>query len=196
MKIINELIYRNHRKGGDSLKLVCNVGGMFSGKTTELLRQGRRHVLAGHNVVYLKPKFDDRYAENEVVTHLGDSVQAINVTDTLLCDEVLASDVILVDEAQFLPYCLITDFRLLLMKGKTIYVSALDMDAKGNGYLLVEGLMSLADYVNKFKAVCECCGSDATYTGKRVKNDVRDELGSKDLYIPLCRKCYYKTNLW
>lgn len=176
------------------MKLVCNVGGMFSGKTTELLRQGRRHVLAGHKVVYLKPKFDDRYSENEVVTHLGDSVKAINVMETLLCDEVQGADVILIDEAQFLPYQLLNEVRLLLREGKTIYISALDMDAKGNGYLIVEGLMTLADHVYKFKAVCENCGSDATYTGKRVDNGIRDELGSKDLYIPLCRRCYYEKN--
>lgn len=44
-------------------KLILNVGSMFSGKSTELQRQGERHILAGHNIIFLKPDFDTRYGE-------------------------------------------------------------------------------------------------------------------------------------
>ena len=174
------------------MKLVCNVGGMFSGKSTELQRQGQRHLLAGHKVVFLKPAYDNRYSEGKIVTHCGQSVEAINVTSTIIVPEVADADVILIDEVQFLPYGIADEVRGLLKEGKTIYVSGLDMDSKGNGFLLVEALMTMADTVQKFKAVCEECGEDATFTGKRVDNGRRHELGSKDLYIPLCRSCFYE----
>ena len=174
------------------MKLVCNVGGMFSGKSTELQRQGQRHLLAGHNVVFLKPSYDNRYSEDRIITHCGQSVEAINVTDTIIIPEVVNAEVILIDEVQFLHYGIVNEIRELLKEGKTIYVSGLDMDSKGNGFLIVEALMTSADTVQKFKAVCEECGSDATFTGKRVDNDKRHELGSKELYIPLCRSCFYK----
>ena len=175
-------------------KLVCNVGGMFSGKSTELQRQGRRHVLAGHRVVFLKPEYDNRYSNDCVVTHLGDKVEAINVLETILIPEVLEADVILIDEIQFFPAMVVVEIKKLLRCNKTIYVSGLDMDSNGNGYITVEGLMTIADQVQKFKAVCEECGQDATFTDKRIKNDLVNELGSKDIYIPLCRNCYYKAN--
>lgn len=174
------------------MKLVCNVGGMFSGKTTELQRQGQRHLLAGHKVVFLKPSYDDRYSEDKIVTHCGQSIGAINVTDTIMIPEVIGAEVILIDEVQFLHYGIANEIRELLKEGKTIYVSGLDMDSKGNGFLIVEALMTLADTVQKFKAVCEECGDDATFTGKRIENNQRHELGSMDIYIPLCRSCFYK----
>ena len=175
-------------------KLIMNVGGMFSGKSTELQRQGKRHIIAGHKVVFLKPQFDDRYSKDCIVTHLGETVEAVNVTDTILIPEVAEAEVILLDEIQFYNNSVIGEIRQLLREGKIIYASGLDMDFNGNGFNIVMNLMSMADGVQKFKAVCEECGQDATFTDKRVKNGVVNELGSKDLYIPLCRSCYYKAN--
>lgn len=176
------------------MKLTVNVGGMFSGKSTELQRQGKRHMMAGHKVVFLKPAYDNRYRDDKIVTHDGQYVEAINVTNTITNKASVDADVILIDEAQFLPYGILNEIRWLLREGKTIYISGLDMDSNGRGYLVMEGLMTMADNVQKFKAVCEECGADATFTGKRVNNGVRHELGSKELYIPLCRKCYYSYN--
>lgn len=176
------------------MMLTVNVGGMFSGKSTELQRQGKRHIMAGHKVVFLKPDFDTRYSTDRIITHDGQEITAINVTNSITNKHTVNADVILIDEAQFLPYGILNEIRWLLREGKTIYVSGLDMDSNGRGYLVMEGLMTMADHVQKFKAVCEECGADATFTGKRVNNGVRHELGSKDLYVPLCRKCYYSYN--
>ena len=176
------------------MKLTVNVGGMFSGKSTELQRQGKRHMMAGHKVVFLKPAYDNRYSDDKIITHDGQYVEAINVTNTITNKASVDADVILIDEAQFLPYEILNEIRWMLREGKIIYVSGLDMDYTGRGFLIMEGLMTMADHVQKFKAVCEECGDDATFTGKRVNNGTRHELGSKDLYIPLCRKCYYSYN--
>ena len=173
------------------MRLTVNVGGMFSGKSTELQRQGKRHMMAGQDIVFLKPEYDNRYSDDKIVTHDGQCIEAINVTNTITIKEVVNADVILIDEAQFLPYEILNEIRWLLREGKIIYVSGLDMDSTGRGFLVMEGLMTMADYVYKFKAVCEECGADATFTGKRVNNGKRHELGSKELYVPLCRECYY-----
>lgn len=174
-------------------KLVVNTGGMFGGKSTELQRQGKRHILAGHRVVFLKPKMDDRYSTDAIVTHEGESVKAINIEDSILENRtVIEADVILVDEVQFFNRNIIGDIDLLLRLGKTVYVSGLDMDFAGRGFPIVETLMAMADEVHKFKAVCERCGADGTFTAKRTDNKSLVELGSRETYIPLCRRCYYK----
>ncbi|MCI2811426.1 hypothetical protein, partial [Eoetvoesiella caeni] len=53
-----------------TLTVIC--GPMYAGKTTETLK---RVLWARHgqnrNVAVLKPSFDDRYAETEIVSHDG-----------------------------------------------------------------------------------------------------------------------------
>jgi len=176
-------------------KLTVNTGSMFSGKSSELLRQGERHMLAGHKVVFLKPAIDLRYCKDEIVTHTGAKVEAIRVRgidriDTMA--QVSEADIVLIDEVQFFDGWLAMQILELIRKGKLVYVSGLDMDFMGEPFSLVADLMARADVVNKFKAVCAGCGADATFSGKTSKDKIRAriELGAKELYIPLCRECY------
>lgn len=176
-------------------KLTINTGSMYSGKSSELLRQGERHLLAGHKVVFIKPAIDLRYAKDEIVTHTGDKVEAIRVRGIDRIDlmaQVLEADVVLIDEVQFFDSWLSMQIMELLARGKNVYCSGLDMDFMGEPFSLTADLMARADVVNKFKAVCACCGADATYSGKnaRASKRKRIELGAKELYIPLCRDCF------
>lgn len=176
-------------------KLIMNVGGMFSGKSTELQKQGQRHLYAKQNVVFLKPIVDDRYSDDEIVTHDGKGVKAINIEKSIMIPEVLTADVVLIDEIQFFPLSVCKEIQDLLNDGINIYVSGLDMNYRGRGFLVVEELMSIADEVHKLKAVCEMCGEDAGFTGKRKMygpSDSTFKLGEKDIYIPLCRECFCK----
>lgn len=177
-------------------KLVLNVGGMFSGKTTELQRQGERHLLAGHSVLFLKPSLDNRYSEMEIVTHKGDKVRAINVdTDGKLnIPDVITVDVVLIDEVQFFDIKLVETIMFLIEEfNATVYCSGLDMDFLGRAFETTAQLMAKADTVNKFHAVCEGCGNDGVFTAKRSHgSDKVVELGAKETYIPLCRSCYKK----
>lgn len=178
-------------------KLTVNVGGMFSGKSTLLQQQGRRHFCANQKVVYVKPSLDNRYSDDEIVTHDGKSVSAINIESSLKeYPELFSADVVLIDEIQFFKLNVVLEILELLKKGIDVYVSGLDMDYKGLGFAIVMTLMTMADEVNKLKSICECCGSsDAGMTGKRdvsISSCERFELGDQTLYIPLCRDCYYK----
>lgn len=178
-------------------KLVVNVGGMFSGKTTELQRQGERHILAGHKVVFIKPSIDTRYSEDEIVTHTGHKVQALSVTTITLLEkieELKQYAAVLFDEVQFFDGLLISVVWILLKNGVDVYASGLDMDYKADGFMTTLGLMAIADEVHKFQAVCECCGADAVVTGTRVEEEIEGsvKLGAKETYIPLCRECFFE----
>lgn len=175
-------------------KLVVNCGGMFSGKTSALIQQGERYLRkkAG-SVVYVKPADDVRYSENEIVTHNRIKVEAMNMPKSGLGYIVGKYDIILIDEIQFFDKTVIEDIKALLRAGKTVHVAGLDMDYKGEPFEIVCYLMGLADEVNKFKAVCEECGEDATYSLKIIDSDERIEIGGVESYSARCRKCFNKA---
>jgi thymidine kinase len=173
-------------------KLTVNVGSMFSGKSSELLRQGQRHVLAGRSVLYIKPAADDRYSETEIVTHDGKRIPAISLPAGELMLDHSRADVVLIDEAQFFGDRLVGDVDLLLYIGIDVIVSGLDMDRFGVPFGVMARLMAVAEEVNKLKAVCTDCGSDAWISFGDFDDPDRVVLGSQDKYAPLCRSCYFK----
>lgn len=182
------------RKKGKKImgKLTVNVGGMFSGKSTELLRQGKRHILAGQKTVFLKPIIDDRYNNYYIVTHKGEKIPAINITDSILVEDVKKADVILLDEIQFFKESVIEEVLYLISEGKKVYASGLDMDFLGVPFRNTMLLMGVADTVNKLHAVCSKCGDDAVMSARISYSVDQIELGSGDKYLPLCRSCYMK----
>jgi thymidine kinase len=175
-------------------KLIVNVGGMFSGKSTELQRQGTRHILRGHKVTYIKPKLDNRYSEDELVTHDGRKVKAMNVgTDDYFVNRIpVDTDVVLIDEVQFFTETLLEVIDALLVGGTRVYCSGLDLDFEGNPFGITPLLMAKADEVHKLHAVCDKCGNDAWVTPRISQDTEKVKLGEKDDYFPLCRACYYE----
>ena len=176
-------------------KLIVNSGSMFGGKTRELQRLGERHKIAGHNVLYLKPDFDNRYGKEHISTHDGNKVEAIpvSITDSIFNYITKDTEVVLIDEVQFFNSSIVNEIMELVENGVNVYVSGLDMDFQGNAFEATSELMALADEVNKFHAVCGKCGSDAIFSAKTNGNSSsRIEVGEKDKYIPLCRRCYYE----
>ena len=90
----------NHAKQSGWMEVIC--GSMFSGKTEELIRRLRRAEMAGQQVEIFKPKLDNRYADEEVVSHNQNKIKSTPVETP---DEILLlgsnCDVVGIDEAQF-----------------------------------------------------------------------------------------------
>ena len=91
---------------------------MFGGKTSGLLADVRKMRIAGYNVALFKPAKDNRYSEDKIVNHDGESIDAINVICYKdIMDHINENphiDVIAIDEFQFIksyknpnkdPYC-------------------------------------------------------------------------------------------
>lgn len=177
-------------------KLEVNTGSMFSGKSRELQRQGERHTIAGHKVAYLTPSMDDRYGEGVVSTHKGTRVPAIpvDINESILNSIPYGTQVVCVDEVQFFKGEIVEDILFLVEGGVTVYVSGLDMDFRGEPFPNTMQLMARADKVHKYQAVCEGCGEDAIHSVRTSDGTEVVELGEKDKYVPLCRKC--RELLW
>lgn len=180
-------------------KLTVNVGSMFSGKSTELLRQGRRYELAGKRVLYVKPVTDDRYSEAAVVTHDRKQTDALQVDpdDTSAIIKYVKwvlkenPDAVLIDEGQFFTDVLfLHQIEKMLVVGIDVYVSGLDMDRSGKPFGIMPELMAVADRVQKFHAVCAECGTDAYVSYAEDGGGDQVKVGGAETYKPLCRSCW------
>jgi len=167
------------------------TGSMFSGKTEELIRRLKRAKIAMQQVEIFKPQIDVRYSEEEVISHDENVIQSTPVSTAgnilLLASEV---EVVGVDEAQFFDMGLIEVCNQLANGGTRVIVAGLDMDYRGRPFGPIPGLIATAEFVTKVHAICVRCGNIAHHTHRKMKADKLVILGEKDLYEPLCRKCY------
>lgn len=170
------------------------TGSMFSGKTEELIRRLKRARIAMQRVEIFKPRIDSRYSEDEVISHDENTILSTPVSTAgnilLLAYEV---DVVGVDEAQFFDQGLVDVCNQLADSGIRVIVAGLDMDFMGRPFGPVPGLIATAEYVTKVHAICVRCGNLAHHTHRKMKADKLVLLGEKDIYEPLCRKCYNKA---
>ena len=82
------------------IEVIC--GGMFSGKTEELLRRIRRAKIANLSTIIFKPHIDTRYSKNKIVSHNNNSMDSVIIKKTKdLFDIGNKYDVVGIDEAQF-----------------------------------------------------------------------------------------------
>jgi thymidine kinase len=170
------------------------TGGMFSGKTEELIRRIKRAQLANQKIEVFKPKIDTRYSGIEVISHDANSIISIPV-DTTVNIIVLSenAEVVGIDEAQFFDLALVDVCNELANKGKRVILAGLDMDYQGKPFGPMPDLLAIADYITKFHAICPRCGSLAQYTFRKTAEKKRLVLGEKDIYEPLCRRCFLKA---
>ena len=106
------------------------VGPMFSGKSEELIRRLRRAEIARQRVQIFKPAIDSRYAANEIVSHNGLGIPSDNVTKASEIVEKLQprTEVVGIDEAQFLGDEVVDVCTKLANLGKRVIVAGLDTD--------------------------------------------------------------------
>jgi thymidine kinase len=176
-------------------KLTVVVGSMFSGKSTELQRQGKRKEIAGQRVLYFKPKKDSRYTPEAISTHDGSDVKALvceHVDDIFIMSQQLSPSVVCIDEVQFFSKDVVAVIEYLLRRGIDVVVAGLDLDRFGEPFGAIPELMCRAEEVVKVRAVCSSCGEDAWVSAGKFKSDEQVVVGEKESYEPLCRSCYYE----
>ena len=175
------------------IEVVC--GSMFSGKTEELIRRINRVKIAGQPYRVFKPKVDNRYSDTKVVSHSNSEINSVvvNASHEIL---VLAEgyDVIGVDEVQFFDDDIVDVCTHLANSGKRVIVAGLDMDYSGKPFGPMAGLLSVAEYVTKVKAICMDCSALSNFSYRLGESEEVVMLGEKKEYIPLCRKCFNKRN--
>ena len=175
-------------------KIKLILGPMYSGKTSELLNRYRRWNLAKKKVLMIKYESDNRYKENEIVTHDGLSLKAFKCNLLEELDHKINNyDIICVDEVQFYKdadiYC-----DKWANQGKIIEASGLNGNYKRQPFEVISKLVALADDITHLKAVCTSTGNDASFSIRTVENDEEILIGSKDMYIAGDRSTWNKYN--
>ena len=168
----------------------CICGSMFSGKSEELLRRIKRGVIAKQKVLLFKPSIDNRYDENRVSTHNGNSYDSINfVKDKNY-------DIIGIDEIQFFDNDIVKVINKLADEGFRVIVAGLDMDFKAEPFHPMPEIMAISEMVTKLHAVCNKCGKEASRSqrlinGKPAKyDDPIVVIGASESYEARCRHCH------
>ena len=175
------------------LEVIC--GSMFSGKSEELIRRVRRAQFAKQEVKVFKPTIDNRYSEEAVVSHNGNSVIAIPVSAPQEIFEHISeeTDVIAIDEVQFFSADIVDVVQTLADRGYRVIVAGLDQDFRGEPFGPVPTLMAVAESVTKLQAVCTVCGSPASRTQRLINgvpasyDDPVILVGASEAYEPRCR---------
>jgi thymidine kinase len=167
-------------------------GGMFSGKSEELVRRLRRATIAGQIVQVFKPVSDTRYGPERLVTRDNRELQAVSVTCSCEMREKLLPDVQVVgiDEAQFFDDGLIELVGRLADSGLRVIVAGLDLDYLRRPFGPMPQILAIAEYVDKMHAVCMRCGSPAHYSQRIAGGDEQLQVGDTEAYEARCRRCY------
>jgi len=172
------------------IEVIC--GPMFSGKSEELIRRLRRAMIARKRVEVFKPAIDNRYSDNEIVSHGDLRMKSQVVSDAAEITERIdwRSEVVGIDEANFMGPKLVEVAQRLADSGKQVIVSGLDTDYLGRPFPPIPDLLALAESITKTLAICMRCGNPAKHTQRlRGSNDLI-VVGAADMYEARCRRCF------
>lgn len=169
------------------------TGGMFSGKSEELVRRLRRAIIARQAVQVFKPSTDTRFAaEGRLVTRDNRDFDATSVADSAELRSRLrfGVQVVGIDEAQFFDPGLIEVVQELADCGVRVIVVGLDLDYSRRPFGPMPALLSVAEYVDKMHAICVRCGRPAHYSQRISGGEEQLQVGDTDSYEARCRQCY------
>ena len=168
------------------------TGGMFSGKSEELVRRLRRAAIARQRIQVFKPGADTRYEPERLVTRDKRELQAECVPDSAELRRRLALgvQVVGIDEAQFFDLALVDRVDELADAGVRVIVAGLDLDFERRPFGPMPQILALAEYVDKMHAICIRCGAPAHYSQRIAGGDSQLQVGDIESYEARCRRCY------
>jgi thymidine kinase len=172
------------------IEVIC--GPMFSGKSEELIRRLRRGMIARKRVQVFKPVIDIRYSESEIVSH-GDirmKSEVVNGAGEILKKLDWRTQVVGVDEANFMGPELINVANQLADSGKQVIIAGLDTDYMGRPFSPIPELLAMAESITKTLAICMRCGNPAKHTQRLVESDDLIVVGAAGMYEARCRRCF------
>lgn len=179
------------------------IGPMFGGKSSRLLTELKRNLLAGRKVLLIKHPDDNRYGnEGMVITHdrvshnayvskspnylYGCGMGVIQISKSY--------DVVCIDEGQFY-HDIDTFCDELANYGVKVYCSALLADYNRKPFGRIPELMAISDDIIHVKAVDRKSGLDASFTKRLVDDNENSiiKIGGSETYDATDRFNYFNT---
>lgn len=167
------------------------AGGMFSGKSEELIRRLRRAVIARQRVQVFKPLIDDRFASEDIVSRDDRRLKAIPVASSadFLARVEIGVQVVGIDEVQFFDAGVVDVCMQLADAGIRVIAAGLDQDYMRRPFGPMPALLAVAEEVSKMHAVCVRCRGAAHYSQRVSGGNAQVEVGDSS-YEARCRSCY------
>jgi len=167
------------------------TGGMFSGKSEELIRRIRRAEIARQRTQIFKPAIDNRFDVKRIISrdNRGLDATAVGNTDELRTQVRFGVKVVGIDEIQFFDDPIVDLCMEMADAGVRVIAAGLDQDYMRRPFGPMPALLSVAEYVSKMHAVCVRCGGPAHYSQRVAGGNSQIEVGDIS-YEARCRQCY------
>ena len=178
------------------VEAIC--GSMYAGKTEELIRRLKRLDFARRPYCLFKPAIDNRYSDDEVVSHSGLKMPSIAIKHPIEILDYIKEDTyaVAIDEVQFFEETIVEVVEHLADKGIRVIVAGLDKDFRGEPFGTMPALLTKAEFVTKLTSICSVCGASATRSQRLINGqpasyfDPIIQVGAKEAYEPRCRHCH------
>ena len=167
------------------------AGGMFSGKSEELIRRLRRALIARQRVQVFKPFIDDRFSTDDIVSRDDRRLKATPVATSaeLLSRISVGVQVVGIDEVQFFDAGIVEVCMQIADAGIRVIAAGLDQDYMRQPFGPMPALLAVAEEVAKMHAVCVRCRGAAHYSQRVSGGNAQVEVGDSS-YEARCRSCY------
>ncbi len=185
-------------------KMYFKYGAMGSSKTAQALITKYNYEENDLRVWLIKPSADTRDGAQILRSRIGleAEVEVIppetDIYARFLGSKARRSDVIIVDECQFLTEKQIDQLRTIVDEHNIpVMCFGLRTDFQTRLFPGSRRLMEVADTIQEIKTICDC-GAKATVnaridgTGHIVTEGAQVVLGGNDSYIAMCHKCYIR----
>ena len=182
-------------------KLYFKYGAMGSSKTAQALITKYNYEENDMNVWLIKPSADTRDGVGTIRSRIGLQAECeviapdVDVFARFLGSQICRTDVIIVDECQFMTPRQIEQLRDIVNEHNIpVLCFGLRTDFQTKLFPGSCRLMELADVIEEIKTMCDC-GCKATVNaringGYIVTEGAQVVLGGNDCYIAMCHRCY------
>jgi thymidine kinase len=149
-------------------------------------------------VQVFKSHLDDRYGLYRVTTHDGLSVEAqpADSSAEIMREVRPETEVVAIDEAQFLDAGVVEVCTALAERGVRVIVAGTDTDFRGEPFGAMPRLLAVAEVIDKLHAICVRCGDPACRNqrlidGRPARYDSPTIMvGGSESYEARCRHCH------
>lgn len=165
------------------------LGPMYSGKTSKLISEAQKHLIAEQTCIIINHSLDTRYDTGHIVSHNAAKLEATHCSRLSEVPDIADGACIFIDEAQFFEKEDLWNFCMRYSKHCIVYVAGLDA-FHDMSICSTVFLVPLANSVCKLNAVCRETGRAAIFTAKIAGGSSQIEVGDTAIYQSVCRDVY------
>lgn len=177
------------------------VGPMFSGKSTELLRQIHRYRSIGRDVLVVNHALNSRYDSRGITTHDSATAPEERCVVAARLEELLVpearqqyerAEIVFIEELQFFPDAYAVVREIVERTDKSVVAAGLTADYRREPFGDVLRLLPHADRVTHLRGLCCQCrdGTPGAFT-RRISAERQTTLvAAAEAYEVVCRRHY------